>query len=104
MADCLVIISTTVDAEATAQDLARKAVGDGLAACAQVEPGITSHYKWEGLQQESREWRILFKTVPGRKEALVDWILANHPYEVPEILVWPVESANPAYTQWARNM
>ena len=104
MAERIWIISTTVDREAAARELGRGAVEARLAACAQIEASITSHYHWEGILHESGEWRILYKTSEPRKEALAGWILANHPYEVPEILVWPADSANPAYTEWVGKM
>ena len=97
-------ITTTVDGTEKARQLATRAVEGGLAACAQIDAGINSIYVWEGKLQESAEMRITFKTSQEQKEKLLKWILAHHPYEVPEMLVCPVESANPAYTKWVENM
>ena len=44
-----------------------------------------------------------FKTTPDRVTALVDQLRANHPYEVPEILVTRVESGNPDYAAWVHD-
>lgn len=101
MTDYLWLITTAVDQEESAQELARNAVKAGLAACAQVDAAIQSHYIWESSLQESREWRVHFKTTEERKAALNEWILAHHPYEVPEILALKAESGNPGYTDWA---
>ena len=46
--------------------------------------------------ETSTEWSVQFKTAPDRATALVGQIRANHPYEVPEILVTRVDSGNPA--------
>ncbi|MEX0331637.1 MAG: divalent-cation tolerance protein CutA [Puniceicoccaceae bacterium] len=104
MADCLWILSTTVASEEEAKTLARSAVESRRAACAQIDPSIQSLYIWQNALEESEEWRILLKTTPEGKEALVDWIKARHPYEVPEILLWSAESANSDYTKWAREV
>ena len=42
---------TTLPTEEEAQALARGLVEARLAACAQVEPGLQSHYRWQGQLQ-----------------------------------------------------
>ncbi|MEX0325221.1 MAG: divalent-cation tolerance protein CutA [Puniceicoccaceae bacterium] len=104
MTDYLWILSTTVASAGEAKNLAQGAIEARRAACAQIDPEIQSLYIWEGALEANAEWRILFKTTEEGKDALVDWIKARHPYEVPEILLWRAESANPAYTKWARKV
>lgn len=96
------IVSTTLATAEEALAFAGKGVEEGRAACAQVEEAITSVYQWKGELHREKEARILFKADPGNKDGLVSWILADHPYEVPEVLAWPAESGNPAYTEWVR--
>jgi periplasmic divalent cation tolerance protein len=85
-----------------ADALAGSAVAAGLAACAQVGGPITSTYRWRGAVETAQEHAVQFKTAADRVAALVEHLLAGHPYEVPEIVVTPVTGGNPAYLAWVR--
>ncbi|MEU3454471.1 divalent-cation tolerance protein CutA [Micromonospora sp. NPDC006766] len=94
------VVTTVVDARRVADVLAAAAVEGRLAACAQVGGQVDSTYWWQSTIQTTGEWSVQFKTAPDRVDALVDQIRANHPYEVPEILVTRVESGDTAYASW----
>ncbi|WP_434741553.1 divalent-cation tolerance protein CutA [Micromonospora sp. SH-82] len=94
------VVTTVVDVRSVADVLAAAAVAGRLAACAQVGGQIDSTYWWQSAVETTTEWSVQFKTAPDRVEALLTQIRANHPYEVPEILVTTVQSGNPAYTAW----
>ncbi|MFI7520806.1 divalent-cation tolerance protein CutA [Micromonospora globbae] len=98
--DEISVVTTVVDARAVADVLAAAAVGDRLAACAQVGGQVDSTYWWRSAVETSTEWSVQFKTALDRVAALVDQIRARHPYEVPEILVTRVECGDPAYAAW----
>jgi periplasmic divalent cation tolerance protein len=49
--------------------------------------------------ETSNEIQLLFKTSAARSIELERFILANHPYETPELLSWQA-SASTAYGQW----
>lgn len=91
-------LTTTVDGEATARQLARAGVEARLAACAQVE-AIESHYWWAGELQAGAEWRITWKTTLRQLDALHAHLVPLHPYELPQ---WThgICGAAPAYAQW----
>jgi periplasmic divalent cation tolerance protein len=93
-------VTTTIDAADVAGQLSRSAVEARLAACGQVSGPLVSTYWWEGALTEASEWMITFKTTSAAAEALVDHLLAAHPYDVPEIVVTPVTGGNPAYLRW----
>jgi len=92
------IVTTTVANAEDAQRLAQGAVQARVAACAQIEP-ITSHYEWQGQLEHSAEWRIVFKTLADGAPSLLAWLQAQHPYEVPQLLL-RTEHANAAYAAW----
>lgn len=92
------LVTTTVGSAADAEHLAQDAVQARLAACAQIE-AITSHYVWQGQLAHSAEWRIVFKTQPDAVEALWAWLKAQHPYDVPQLLL-RTEQADTAYATW----
>lgn len=94
----LSVVTTTVDSPDAAQHLARGAVQAQHAACAQVE-AITSHYVWQGQLEASAEWRIVYKTLPAAAPALLAWLRAQHPYDVPQLLQ-RTELADAPYAAW----
>ncbi|MEI6224322.1 MAG: divalent-cation tolerance protein CutA [Deltaproteobacteria bacterium] len=95
----VVLLVTTPTADVAAA-IARTLVEEGLAACGNVVPGIRSIYRWEGKVQEDAEALLVIKTerrlVPELKLRLGEL----HPYQVPELLVLPVEDGLPAYLEW----
>ncbi|GIG66033.1 divalent-cation tolerance protein CutA [Phytomonospora endophytica] len=93
-------VTTTVDAEEAAARLAGEAVAARLAACAQVEGPITSVYWWAGAVEESREWRVVFKTTAAMAGELTAFIVARHSYDTPEVLVTPVAGGHGPYLEW----
>ena len=95
----LLAVHTTVAHEADARRLADQAVHQRLAACVQIER-IESVYEWQGAVQQEAEWRLLFKTTDARARALMAWLQAEHPYELPAIYSTEVRDATPDYAQW----
>lgn len=91
---------TTVETQEQARKLAHEAVDRRLAACVQIEASITSVYKWKDTVEAAPESRLIFKFPAEKKNALTEWLRAHHPYEVPEILAWPVAEADPEYADW----
>ncbi|MBI5278531.1 MAG: divalent-cation tolerance protein CutA [Burkholderiales bacterium] len=94
-------VTTTVATAADAQRLARALVERRLAACVQVEAGLTSHYRWEGRVCEDAEVRLVIKTLPGCEAALRAFFDAEHPYDVPQFLAATLQGSE-AYELWVR--
>ena len=99
MADFLLVLSTFPDA-AQAREAARVLVGEQLAACGNVLPGVTSIYVWQGERTESEETLVLFKTRREVYPELEARLKTLHPYEVPEIVAVELTAGLPAYLQW----
>lgn len=93
------LIITTVSDRRQAQEMSRRMVGSGAAACA-TAIRANSTYVWNGDLQEESEFVILFKTVSDNVSRLKADIRKNHPYDTPEILEIPVLSANKSYLDW----
>ena len=83
-----------------AQRIARIAVGERLAACANIIGPCRSVYRWQGKVEEAQEVAAIFKARADKAEALTARIAELHSYDVPAIAVWPIESAWPAYADW----
>ena len=83
-----------------AQALAEALVGQRLAACCNALPGVTSTYWWQGSLCAEAETILLLKTTAAGTDALCDALLAQHPYDVPELVVLSVAQASAAYGAW----
>ena len=94
------VVTTVVDREDTAAAIATRLVEERLAACVQVGAPVRSTYVWKGRLESAEEWVVSCKTQPGRLEALMARLRALHPYEVPEILAFPVAGGDPDYLAW----
>ena len=97
--DLIVVLCTAPDAE-VARRLAQGIVEARLAACVNVLSGARSFYRWEGRVEDASEQQLLIKTLASRFEEVRDWLLAEHPYDVPEILALPVAASSDAYGNW----
>ena len=84
----------------TARHLARAAVFHRLAACANLIPGLESHYWWRGQMESSREVLLLFKTRASRLRKLEQLILAEHPYDTPEFVAVRLTAGTERYLAW----
>jgi periplasmic divalent cation tolerance protein len=101
MAALLEVRTTFPDID-KATEVARQLVSERLAACAQLVPGVTSIYRWEGMLRHDSEVLCLLKTGSERWIELRDRLTELHPYETPEILAVPVEHACIKYLTWVR--
>ena len=84
----------------TARTLARAALEARLVACANLVPAMESHYWWKGKLERSNEILIVFKTTKKRLATLEKLILAEHPYDTPEIIALPIASGTKRYLRW----
>ena len=94
-------VTTTVASRAEATALAREILAQRLAACVQIDEGVTSLYRWQGQLREDSEVRLVIKSLPGCVAALQALFATHHPYEVPQFLA-QLMRASPAYARWAR--
>ena len=93
------VLSTAPD-RATAERLARGLVEAGLAACVSIGAPCRSIYRWEGAVCEADELPLTIKTSTERANDVEAWLVAHHPYEVPEVLVVGTEGGLAAYRAW----
>lgn len=95
----LVEARTRVADAATGERIALALVERRLAACAHVSARGTSFYWWEGEVQTDVEVDVVACTTTALLAALVEAILALHPYELPGVHWHPIE-ATEAYASW----
>jgi periplasmic divalent cation tolerance protein len=78
-------------------------VAERLAACANLLPGMTSMFWWEGRVQEASEVTIILKTRDDLVERLTDRVRELHPYECPCIVALPITGGNDMFIDWIIN-
>ncbi len=93
------VMVTTPDVR-TARRLARAALAARLVACANLIPGLESHFWWQGKIDTAAEVLLLLKTRQSRLAALEKLIIAQHPYDTPEFLVLRLQAGTRRYLQW----
>jgi periplasmic divalent cation tolerance protein len=97
-----IVLVTAPDIQ-VARKLARAALKQKLAACANLIPSLESHYWWQGKIETGKEILILFKTTRGNLPALEKLILNEHPYDTPEFIALTPSAATPRYLKWWLN-
>lgn len=95
-----VLVYVTAASEDEARKIASTAVGERLAACANILGTIRSLYWWEGAVQEGGEVALILKTQASLTERLVARIRALHSYTVPCVVALPIQAGNPDFLDW----
>ncbi len=103
MKEKLLVVLTTCESMADAEQLARRLVEQRMAACVSVGAAIRSIYPWLGQIATADEVPLMIKTCHERLDALKAAFAEHHPYDVPEMLVLPVIDGLDAYFDWARD-
>jgi len=98
----LVFVVTTLNDVAAAERLVHSLVDEGLIACGNLIPGVTSIYRWKGSVERAAEVLVLLKTPVSLVEPLFARIAELHPYELPELVALSVETVSHAYSAWVR--
>jgi periplasmic divalent cation tolerance protein len=75
-------------------------VEEKLAACVNVLGPCHSIYRWRGKVEVAAEAAAIFKARADKADALVARIAELHSYDVPAIVIWPIDRALPAYADW----
>lgn len=96
----MVVVCSTFDTADQAASVARALLEERLCACVQCFPAVQSFYHWQGQLQASAEVVVWLKTTSRVVHRLVARLTALHPYEVPEIVVLPVQAVSAAYARW----
>ena len=98
-----VMIYCTCPDEQTAASIAIRIVEQGLAACVNQVPGLTSVYKWEGEMKTGTEVLLLIKTTTERCAQLMSELAEIHPYELPEVIAVPITMGHQPYLEWIKD-
>lgn len=90
---------TTGDVE-EAKRIGRQVVEEQLAACANILPGATSIFRWQGKVEEADEALLVLKTTEQKLERLIERAKSLHSYDCPCIEALPVVDGNRDFLEW----
>ena len=93
-------IYVTASSYEDAHRIGSAVVAERLAACANLLPGITSMFWWEGRVQEASEVTIILKTRSDLVERLTDRVRELHSYECPCIVALTISGGNGMFIDW----
>lgn len=94
------MLYVTAESVDEARRIGRVLVEDRLAACANVIPGTTAIYWWEGAVQEDGEAVLVVKTRADLVDAATARIKAVHSYDCPCVLAFAVIGGNRDFLDW----
>lgn len=83
-----------------ARAIGRVLVEERLAACANVLPGMTSIYWWEGAAQEDTEAVLIAKTTAALVDRLAARVVQLHSYDCPCVVALPITGGHAPYLDW----
>ena len=98
----VIVVLVTCPSRKVGEELGRTLVGERLAACVNIVPGLTSIYRWQGKICRDAEILLVIKTRRTRLPALIPRVRALHPYSVAEIIALPVLAGSAPYLSWVR--
>jgi len=93
------ILSTCPNKE-VAHNIAQQLVTEGLAACVNMIPNVSSVYIWQGDLQCDEEVQLLIKTSSAKFDQLSARINELHPYDVVEVIALNIQQGDTHYLNW----
>lgn len=99
-----IVVLVTASSEEEATALAKILVNQRLVACVNILPKVKSIFQWEGKVSEEEECLMILKTVRSQYKPLENTIIAQHSYDVPEVIALPIVDGSDSYLSWVHNM
>ncbi len=94
------VVAITTAPQKDAENIAKALVESKVCACVNVISNVVSIYHWKGQIETEKESILLIKTMAGREGVIWDKIKENHPYDLPELIVLPVQWGKKEYLEW----
>jgi periplasmic divalent cation tolerance protein len=83
-----------------AERIGRQMVAERHAACVNILGPCRSVYRWQGDVESADEVAAIFKTTDAHADTLMTRIAGLHSYDVPAVMVWPIEKLLGSYAEW----
>ena len=98
--DEVLLVLTNLPDRDSAQRMAHSLIESHTAACVNILAECNSVYRWHGKVESASEIPLLIKTTRSAYSRVEELIRSQHPYELPEIIAFPVAAGLPIYLQW----
>jgi len=98
--DSILIVTTTLPTMDAARLLGQQLIDERLAACVQIQGGVQSIYRWDGKVCNDTEVLLSAKTVTTQWNSIETFIMAHHPYQLPEIMALKPAEYSQVYGRW----
>jgi periplasmic divalent cation tolerance protein len=98
-----VVLFVTAPSTDVAERIAKALVSEHLAACVNLLPGVRSLYEWQGEVHDDPEFLMVIKSCRDRVPELTARVIELHPYDVPEVVAWPLVGGFARYLDWVRS-
>lgn len=95
-----IIVLVTASSPEEARVIAKGVLEARVAACANIVPGIESHYWWQGKLETAAECLLVIKSSREQFDALAILVKQLHSYECPEIVALAPAAVDARYLQW----
>lgn len=96
----MIIAYSTAPNEQVANKIARYLINAKLAACVSLIPSVKSIYHWKNEIIEDNEILMMIKSEKTKQQKLIDTIVEIHPYDIPEVIIIPIEDGFKDYFSW----
>ncbi|OGQ07834.1 MAG: hypothetical protein A3G32_03415 [Deltaproteobacteria bacterium RIFCSPLOWO2_12_FULL_40_28] len=96
----LSLIYVTVANLDEAKKIAKFLVTEKKVACANILPGATSIYHWEGKLEETTECVLIAKTKTSLVDDVITVVKKLHSYSCPCIVSLSIDNGNPDFLAW----
>jgi periplasmic divalent cation tolerance protein len=100
MKDEPVLLYTTYPSLVEAEKAGGELVEAGLCACVNIFPTMRSIYRWSGKIEQADEAVMIVKTRKSLAERVTEAVKVRHSYDMPAILVLPVNGGNQSFIDW----
>lgn len=94
------LVFCTFPDEEIAGRVARQLVEQGLVACVNLMPSVTSIYRWKGQIENAAEVLAILKTDAAKLPELERVLAGLHPYEVAEFIALDPSHVSQPYFDW----
>ena len=93
-------VQFAIDDPERADAIVESLLGRRLVACGQRLGPMRSRYWWAGSLEQADEWLVLLKTRSELVAEVIDTVVADHPYETPEVVAVAIDGGAPGYLGW----
>ncbi len=95
-----IIVLVTCPNKKVSKEITETLLEKRLAACVNIIADVSSHYLWKDKKESSKEFLMIIKTRTELFERLAESVIKNHPYDLPEIIAFPIVQGSVKYLKW----